>query len=134
MKYALKNGIILDGTKDMKPISHKIILIEDTEIMDIVDEDYDTTGFEVIDLYGRYVMPGLINMHVHIPGSGKPKKKETDLPKLVSFLLSNPITRKIAYELCASYAKVELMSGVTTIRSVGGIYSFDTELRDAIHE
>ena len=67
MKYALKNGIILDGTKDMKPISHKIILIEDTEIMDIVDEDYDTTGFEVIDLYGRYVMPGLINMHVHIP-------------------------------------------------------------------
>ena len=134
MKYALKNGIILDGTKDMKPISHKIILIEDTEIMDIVDEDYDTTGFEVIDLYGRYVMPGLINMHVHIPGSGKPKKKETDLPKLVSFLLSNPITRKIAYELCASYAKVELMSGVTTIRSVGGISSFDTELRDAIHE
>lgn len=133
MKYALKNGIILDGTKDMIPIKNKIILIEDTIIKDIVDEDYDCTGYEVIDLFGRYIMPGLINMHVHIPGSGKPKKKQSDPAKLVQLLLSNPITTKVAYQMCVNYAKTELLSGVTTIRSVGGIADFDTKLRDEIH-
>ena len=133
MKYALKNGIILDGTKDMTPIKNKIILIEDTIVKDIVDEDYDCTGYEVIDLFGRYIMPGLINMHVHIPGSGKPKKKQSDPAKLVQFLLSNPITTKVAYQMCVNYAKTELLSGVTTIRSVGGIADFDTKLRDEIH-
>ena len=134
MKIALTNGIILDGTKEMKPIKNKIILIEDTIIKDIVDEDYDCSDYEVIDLFGRYIMPGLINMHVHIPGSGKPKKKQSDPAKLVDFLLSNPITTRIAYKLCANYAKTELLSGVTTIRSVGGIADFDTKLRDEIHD
>ena len=35
--------------------------------------------------------------------------------------------------MVAGFAKTELMSGVTTIRTVGGLGSFDTKLRDEIN-
>ena len=37
MKYALINGIILNGHKDMKPLYDHVILIEDKIIKDIKD-------------------------------------------------------------------------------------------------
>ena len=46
--------------------------------------------------------------------------------------MSNPIGRAIGYRLCAGYANMELMSGVTTIRTVGGLGDFDSRLRDEI--
>ena len=133
MKYILKNGIILDGTKDMEPISGKYVVIDDQKISAITDNIDNLTGYEVLDLKGKYIAPGLINMHVHLPGSGKPSKKKTDTTKLVHFLLSNPITTSIAYKMCYDFAKTELMSGVTTIRTVGGISNFDTRIRDEIN-
>ena len=39
-------------------------------------------------------------------------------------------TRAVAYRLVCSYAKLELLGGVTTIRTVGGIADFDTRCRD----
>ena len=80
----------------------------------------------------RYLMPGLINMHVHLAGSGKPQKKQRDNEKLVRTILSTALTRKIAYQMVCGFARTELMSGVTTIRTVGGLADFDTRLRDEI--
>ena len=77
-------------------------------------------------------MPGLINMHVHLAGSGKPQKKQRDNEKLVRTILSTALTRKIAYQMVCGFARTELMSGVTTIRTVGGLADFDTRLRDEI--
>ena len=82
---------------------------------------------------GRYIMPGLINMHVHLAGNGKPQKKQRDNEKLVKILMGNVLMRSIAYCMVAGFAKTELMSGVTTIRTVGGLGSFDTKLRDEIN-
>lgn len=133
MNYILSNGIILDGTKDMTPVSGKYVVIVDGKIADITDTKPVIENYEEIDLKGQYIVPGLINMHVHLPGSGKPQKKKQDSKKLVHTLMSNPITRKVAYNLCYGYAKTELMSGVTTIRTVGGIADFDTKIRDEIN-
>lgn len=77
-------------------------------------------------------MPGLINMHVHLAGSGKPQKKQRDNEKLVRTILSTALTRKIAYQMVCGFARTELMSGGTTIRTVGGLADFDTRLRDEI--
>ena len=46
--------------------------------------------------------------------------------------MSNGISRAIAYRMVAGFAKDELLSGVTTIRTVGGLGTFDTRLRDEI--
>ena len=130
MKRAYINGILLDGTQHMEPQAHKVLLCEDGTITALADEGTDLDGYEVIDLHGNYVMPGLINLHVHLAGNGKPSAKPRDNAALVRKILSNALTRAVAYRLVCSYAKLELLSGVTTIRTVGGIADFDTRCRD----
>ena len=87
---------------------------------------------KIIDLNNRYVLPGLINMHVHLPGSGMPKDTNRQNKESVDKLLSHKLTRYIVYKLCAKYAKIELLSGVTTIRTVGGLADIDSKIRDNI--
>ena len=85
-RTAYINGIILTGEKDMTPIKDMILFTDGDKIEGIKHEGASTDGCRVIDLNGSYIMPGLINMHVHIPGSGKPKKKQTDVKKLVKLM------------------------------------------------
>lgn len=132
MNYAFINGKILDGTKDMEIQEGLCILTDGKHIVDIVSSDSDLTGYEKIDLQGKYILPGLINMHVHLAGNGKPQKKQRDNEKLVRTIMSSALTKAVAYKMVCGFAKDELLSGVTTIRTVGGLGNFDTKLRDEI--
>lgn len=132
MKYAFVNGKLLDGTQDMKVREGLVVLTDGEKIRDIVPAGSDLTGYTQVDLQGGYLMPGLINMHVHLAGNGKPQKKQRDNEKLVSRIMSTPLTRAVAYRMVSDFARTELLSGVTTIRTVGGLGSFDTRLRDEI--
>ena len=133
MKYALINGKLLDGTENMQVREGVSILVENGLIKDIAENGSDLSGYEKIDLKGKYIMPGLINMHVHLAGNGKPQKKQRDNEKLVNKIMSTSLTRAVAYNLVSSFAKTELLSGVTTITTVGGLGDFDTRLRDDIN-
>ncbi len=133
MKYAFINGKILNGTKNMTVQEGLDILTENEKIVDLIPAGSDLTGYTKVDLQGKYILPGLINMHVHLAGNGKPQKKQRDNAKLVDFLLSSALTRTATYKIISRFAKTELLSGVTTIRTVGGIGNFDTKLRDEIH-
>ena len=132
MKKAYVNGVILDGTKDMEPVTHKVILVDGETITGIVDEDSNYEAYQKVDLEGQYIMPGLINLHVHLAGNGQPSTKPRDNAAMVRKIMSNGISRAIAYKLVSKYAKLELLGGVTTIRTVGGLGSFDTRCRDDI--
>ncbi len=132
MKYAFINGKILDGTKEMQVQENLSVLIEGERIADIVAEEKVPAEYKKINLQGRYIMPGLINMHVHLAGNGKPQKRQRDNEKLVSRIMGTWLTKKIAYKMVCGFAREELMSGVTTIRTMGGLGDFDTCLRDEI--
>lgn len=132
MKYAFTNCIILDGTKDMTPIKDMSIIVNNGYISEITKDI--PNDIKLIDLKGKYVMPGLINMHVHLPGSGMPKDTKKQNKESVNKLLSNKLTRYIVYKLCEKYAKVELQSGVTTIRTVGGLSNIDSTIRDNVNK
>lgn len=67
-KYAFKGGLLIDGTgKD--PVENSLILVEDKKIeyagpMKEVGGDY-----EVFDITGKTIMPGLIDTHLHYSGN-----------------------------------------------------------------
>ena len=139
MRYAFVNGIILDGTEDMQPVRGKAVLTDGDRIAGITGDVAALDGYEVIDLKGAYLLPGLIDLHVHLALSGKPPKpkkdeKPVDYEKLYKLLTGNRLVRMAAKKLVASYAKTEVMSGVTTIRTVGGVLDFDAQVRDLIRE
>ena len=129
-RYALTNCVILDGSEHMEPQTGKAVCIDGEKIAEITDAQHIPAGYETVDLGGRYVLPGLINMHVHLPASGKPKKKASDPKKLVKLITSCGLMNKIVVNMCEGYAKTELLSGVTTIRTVGGVADYDTRIRD----
>lgn len=138
MKYVFTNGKILNGTKDMQVQEGQVILVGNERITEILPAEeagkrnLKASGYEEIDLQGKYILPGLINMHVHLAGNGKPQKKQRDNEALVKKIMSNGLTKAIAYHMVCGFAKDELYSGVTTSRTVGGLGDFDTRLRDDI--
>ena len=132
MKFAYRNAHLLDGTRDMLPRDGLAVLTDGETIAGIVPEEAVPEGFEPVDLGGKYLMPGLINLHVHLAGNGKPQKKQRDNEKLVRRLMGTGLSRAVAYHVVADFARLEVMSGVTTIRTVGGLGDFDTRLRDEI--
>ena len=132
-KYAYINGIVLNGREDMKPEKGLVIFTEGEKITKICPEGAGLEGCEVIDLAGKYIMPGLINLHIHLPATGKPTKKQSDNAKKVKLLTSNALFRKVVELMTASSAKTELLSGVTTVRTMGGVLGFDGMVRDKIY-
>ena len=80
-------------------------------------------GVEVLDLQGHTLMPGLIDMHVHLTSGGGyhgyERLKLTDERRAI---------------LGVVHAKQTLMAGFTTVRNVGAGSFGDVALRDAINE
>ena len=79
-------------------------------------------GVELIDLSDQTVLPGLIDLHVHIEG-------ETSPTRYMDRYTRNP--EDIAFESTV-YAKRTLMAGFTTIRELGGS-GVNVALRNAIN-
>lgn len=129
MKTIYKNVNILDGTKDMSMQENMMLTVEDGIITSIDKNDDSVNG---VDLNGKYLIPGLINLHVHTPGNGFPKKKQTDSKKVAKLVMSTKLTQQIGKKLCKDAVKTEVLSGTTTIRTVGGLGHFDSELRDKV--
>lgn len=88
----------------------------------------------VIDLNGAYLLPGLINLHVHLFGTGAPSKALSGggLQKFLMAVLKTPIGAKIMDRIIAKNVLTQLKSGTTTIRAVGDFCYSDIRVRDKI--
>ncbi len=127
---AYTHATVIDGTRAMNVLEDHAVIVRDGRIAAISPASQaDTAGCDVVDLKGAYLAPGLINMHVHLAGNGKPQKKQRDNEGLVKKIMATNLTRSAAYKLVCEYARLELHSGVTTIRTVGGLGDFDTRVR-----
>ena len=66
-KLALVGGMLLDGY-DVPPLHHAAVLIEGNKIVEVgrAGEIAIPPDAEVIDTSGRVMLPGLIDLHVHL--------------------------------------------------------------------
>nr|WP_321229719.1 amidohydrolase family protein [uncultured Psychroserpens sp.] len=114
-------GKVID-TKSGTILTQKTIIISGNKIVSIENGYVNgkTSEDKIIDLKSKTVMPGLIDMHVHLEG-------ETSPTRYLETFTKNEAD--VAFT-SAEIAKRTLMAGFTTVRDLGGS-GVNVSLRDA---
>jgi imidazolonepropionase-like amidohydrolase len=121
-KILFANARIVDGTGRYVKRGH--VGIEGESIVR-VEEDIDIPsyqGWNIIDVSGKTILPGLIDCHVHL-------LLDSSANPIVS---AHQESRPLLALKGAINAKKTLESGVTTVRDMGGVDHVELVLRDAI--
>ena len=132
MLTAFVGATVLDGRNPMTIIPNATVLVRDGKIQSVRQDGAVPSDAKVVSLQGKFLMPGLINLHCHLAGNGKPQTIDDSTANLIQSQLKSRMGRFIMKQMCASCAKTELLSGTTTIRTVGGLGNMDAILRDEI--
>ncbi len=115
-------GNLID-TKSGKIKNKQTIVVEDDKIKGVMDGYIMPKGANLVDLRDKFVMPGLIDMHVHLEneydGNTQIRKYTAD-------------EADIAYN-SVKFAEVTLLNGFTTVRDLGGT-GVNISLRNAINK
>jgi imidazolonepropionase-like amidohydrolase len=108
------------------PSSRQTIVVEDNKIVEVVSGFANTADFDgdvtIIDLRDKFVLPGLMDMHVHLQGELGPRN-DSDALKMSDQLMQ---MRSIYF------AMNTLKAGFTTVRDVGSSSQEMYAMRDAI--
>jgi imidazolonepropionase-like amidohydrolase len=123
--YLLK-GKVIDGTLNA-PIDRGAVVVEGERIAWVgaagaLPAQYQPAQYEVIDLPGRSIMPGLVDAHTHISFGESRTEEENALYTPVEFR-----TAKALY-----YAKKVLQAGVTSAFDAATSFAVGQAVRDAI--
>ena len=124
----LVNGTVIDGT-GAPPRPHAVVEIRDDRIVYVghvgyvghvsAASEYEIPeGADVVDMTGKWLIPGLIDTHTHLLDSGSlyTSPDDYDLTARVSHEEERQRIREQMPKTLASY----LCAGVTTVASLGG--------------
>jgi cytosine/adenosine deaminase-related metal-dependent hydrolase len=109
-KTYLHCGQLID-VKQLQVLKEKTVVIEGNKIIEVLD-GYVKAGAndKIIDLKSSTVMPGLMDMHVHL-------EQETNPNRYLEGFTQNEA--EIAFG-SLRFAQISLMSGFTSVRDLGG--------------
>lgn len=117
-KLFIKNVNLIDGT-GAKEVSSTNVLVENGKFIKISSEVPNEENVEIIEAQGAYMMPGMIDTHVHMMFENKPIEQRLTTPFSYNFYLA------------AQYLNKTLNAGVTTVRDALGS---DLGLKKAIDD
>lgn len=115
-------GRLIDGTSD--DVFTEMTIRVDGDIIAAVERGYSAAeaNDSVIDLKEQTVMPGLMDMHVHLDG------EYSEDSRLEEFIMNEA---DYAFD-SAMFAKRTLEAGFTVVRNLGDSYNVTVALRKAI--
>lgn len=119
----LINARLIDGTGSAPTENATLILNE--RVLEIASDDR-LAGYpdpDTLDLHGRTLIPGLINVHVHIT-------LDDGTPDTFKALLAEPPAVTAIH--AAGRARRMLEAGITTARDLGGVNYIELAVRDMI--
>ena len=120
--FVLKNCSIIPTLSGDFPDTTCNIVIDGDRITSLLPCDTPLPQADyILDMKGKYVLPGFFDMHVHLSLSGG------------DTLIDNAKTPVEQALDAAKFAHDTLMAGFTTIRDVGSYYNVAISLRDAIN-
>ncbi|WP_337032614.1 amidohydrolase family protein [Paenibacillus illinoisensis] len=137
--YALKNCHLIHGDLNRDLEKNMTVLVNEQGLIQGIGKSSELaipSHYEVIDLSGKYVMPGLINAHVHLFADGKPfslSVSEGMLQFAYDRILNTKFGKNVLKKRMKRNALTALHAGVTTMRSVGEFFYTDVKLRDEIN-
>lgn len=121
-KTYIQCGKLID-VMNQKVLSNMTIVVDKNKVIDVLNgfATPSESDAKIIDLRTKTVMPGLIDMHVHIESQTSPTRY------IDGFTLNPP---DIAFD-AARYAQISLLCGFTSVRDLGGS-GVNISLRNAI--
>ena len=109
----LEGASLIDGTGS-PPRNDSVVVLKDERILTVTDKGSYTTypkDSEIVNLTGRFLIPGLFDMHAHVAGVLDSSYNQTVSENTLKALLDN---------------------GITTIRNPAGPTKESVALRDAV--
>jgi imidazolonepropionase-like amidohydrolase len=123
----IRNGTLIDGSGEA-PRKNDALVIEGNRIRSIgalpPELQLEDERIEIIDATGKWIMPGLIDAHVHL-SYGYPKLPGEGMGR-------GNLRPELNTLKAARGAQMALRAGVTSIAVPGGTYFIDVGVRDAI--
>lgn len=114
-------GRVLADPADGKVLQEQTIVIENGRVREILPGYHGEPG-RIVDLRTRFVLPGLIDSHVHLSGENNPQAQLQAVQKTSSDIVID----------AAVNARRTLRAGFTTVADLGGDPDAILALRDAV--
>ena len=124
MRLLIKNGTLIDGS-GREPVPNTLIAVEGNRISQVGPEGAamrpETPDDTVIDVAGKFILPGLIDSHCHISlhQGALPGARYTSSAEFCTLWAAHAISRV-------------LRAGVTSIAAPGGKWFTDVTVREAV--
>ncbi len=147
---AFTNVKLFNGKLESEMVPNTTILIDlekkgkkreiiEGKISQIGPTDQNTIpkDYKIINLDGKYVIPGLINVHCHFIGNGKPmtamQGSERKM-RFVQWFLRSKLGEMYVKKQMRTNIQAALNSGVTTIRNAGDPCNYDIDVKKEIEK